>query len=275
MDRVNVLIFVLVSAVLGNIGASGQALRGIPASRSIAPQSSSSVIGYLPGREPDFFDILPPYPALDSMQDAADVTTLWQWQHPVSSRWQLANADEEMSHNRFSQAFGMEITGARTPLLVHLLDRVEQDVQGVAFDAKTFYNRPRPFQRFQLAHVCGTEKPPAHEVPLKGGSSYPSGHTSFGWATALILADVAPERAQQLLARGQEHGESRVICAVHYPSDVVAGQLVATAVVARLHADPEFNEDLDCARQEHAAVLKPGELLSPACQIRRTQLTSK
>jgi acid phosphatase (class A) len=159
--------------------------------------------------------------------------------------------------------------------LVYLLDRVEQDVQAVAFSAKTFYNRPRPFQRFQMEHVCGAEKAPAPEVPLKGGSPYPSGHTSFGWAVVLILAEVAPERAQSLLARGREYGESRIVCAVHYPSDVVGGQLVATEVVGRLHADAEFATDLGCAKQEHAATLKAGIQLGQVCQDRKAQLSKE
>ena len=153
-----------------------------------------------------------------------------------------------MSYNRFSQAFGTEINRTTVPLLIHLLDRVERDVQGLAFDAKSFYKRPHPFQRFQLAHVCGTDNPPVPEMPLKGGSFYLSGHTSFGWATVLIVADVGPEHARTLLARGREYGESRVGCGVHYPSDVVGGQLVATAVVARLHADTEFKKDLISAK---------------------------
>jgi acid phosphatase (class A) len=275
MREVRILTSILLVAVFGSISVFGQAPAEHQAPTSTPPQPSVRVVGYLDGREPGFLDILPPYPAFNSMQDEADITTLWKWQHPVDSRWQLANTDEEMSYNRFSQAFGMKIGGTTTPLLVHLLDRAERDVQSVAFNAKSFYNRPRPFQRFQLAHVCGTDKPPAQEVPLKGGSSYPSGHTSFGWATVLILADVAPEHAQQLLARGQEYGESRVVCAMHYPSDIVGGQLVATAVVTRLHADPEFEQDLDCVQQEHAVEAKPGSKLTSVCQRRETQLTSK
>ena len=71
----------------------------------------------------------------------------------------------------------------------------------------------------------------------------------------MILAEVAPERARQLLARGREYGESRIVCAVHYPSDVVSGQLVATAVVARLQANSDFAQDLSCAQQENAGCI--------------------
>lgn len=243
--------------------------------RATAPHESAArhITGYLAGKEPDFLDILPPYPAFDSIEDQMDVATLRQWQQPGdSARWRVANADVRISYDRFAESFGMDIDQARTPLLDHLLNRVERDVQAVTSSAKNFYNRPRPFQRFQMEHVCGAEKAPAPEVPLKGGSSYPSGHTSFGRSAVLVLAEVAPERAQQLLARGREYGESRVVCAVHYPSDVAGGELVATAVVTLLQANPEFREDLACAQQEHAAVLKPGTQLSPACQTRKAQL---
>jgi acid phosphatase (class A) len=273
--KVCTLVLVLLAAVLGGIRAFGQAPAEQATSKSAAPQPRARVTGYLAEREPDFLNILPPYPAFGSMHDEADVTTLWQWQHSETSRWQLASTDEEMSYNRFSQAFGTEINRATAPLLIHLLDRAERDVQGVAFDAKSFYNRPRPFQRFQLARVCGTENPPVPEVPLKGGSSYPSGHTSFGWATALILAEVAPERAQQLLARGSEYGESRVVCAMHYTSDVVGGQLVATAVVARLHSVPEFSRDLACAKEEYEAADQPNVQMSAECLTLKKELDSK
>jgi acid phosphatase (class A) len=220
--------------------------------------------------------MLPPYPIFNSMQDEADVATLRQWQQSDDSpRWKLANADVMMSYDHFAQAFATDINPVDTPLLVHLLDRVEQDVQAVAFSAKSFYDRPRPYQRFQMEHICGAEKAPAPEVPLKGGSSYPSGHTSFGWSAVLILAEVAPERAQPLLARGREYGESRIVCEVHYPSDVAAGQVIATAVVERLYSVPEFSRDLARAKQEYRSSVQPDSPVTSECRALEKKLNSK
>jgi acid phosphatase (class A) len=276
MKETHILTSVLVLGVLGTTSAFSQAPAQHPGSSPTSPQSHVKITGYLAGREPDFLSMLPPSPAFNSMQDEADVATLRQWQQPDDSpRWKLANDDVAMSYERFSQAFGMEINQGNTPLLIHLLNRVEQDVQSVAFSAKDFYNRPRPYQRFQMAHVCGTEHAPAPEVPLKGGSSYPSGHTSFGWSAVLILAEVAPERAQPLLARGREYGESRIVCAVHYLSDIVGGQLVATAVVARLHSVPQFSRDLACAKQEHRATIRPGAQILSECKASENEMNSK
>jgi acid phosphatase (class A) len=272
MKKNHAFLSALLFVAYGSIGAFGQVPADHSYSKSVSSQPRARVVGYLAGREPDFLSMLPPYPVFNSMQDEADVATLQQWQQPDDFlRWKLANTDVKMSYDRFAQAFGAEIATTNTPLLVHLLNRVEQDVQAVAFSAKNFYDRPRPYQRFQMEHVCGAEKAPAPEVPLKGGSSYPSGHTSFGWAAALILAEVAPEHAQTLLARGHEYGESRVVCGVHYPSDIVGGELVATAVVERLHGEPEFEKDLTCAKEEHSVTLHPREKLSSTCRRHEAQ----
>lgn len=83
--------------------------------------------------------------------------------------------------------------------------------------------------------------------------SYPSGHSSIGWAWALALAEIVPERADAILARGYDFGASRAICRAHWKSDVEAGRLVGAATVSRLHADPVFLAQLGEARKEIAA----------------------
>jgi hypothetical protein len=82
----------------------------------------------------------------------------------------------------------------------------------------------------------------------QAGQSYPSGHASIGWAWALVLADLAPDRAEAILARGRAFGESRAVCGVHFPSDIAAGQDIGGHVVTRLYAEPAFRADLERAR---------------------------
>ena len=55
-----------------------------------------------------------------------------------------------------------------------------------------------------------------------------------------------------VLKVGREGGESRVVCGVHFQSDVEAGRTLGSAMVARLHADPAFAADLAQARREIA-----------------------
>jgi acid phosphatase (class A) len=100
---------------------------------------------------------------------------------------------------------------------------------------------------------------PEDEEALRGNGSYPSGHAAIGWGWALILTELAPERGTELLARGRAFAESRMFCNVHWWSDVVEGQRMGAAAVARLHADPVFRAQLDQARGEVDALLASGE----------------
>jgi len=229
-------------------------------------QPGENAIGFLEKNESSYLLVIPPYPVIQSLEDEADVASVRQWkQFGDSPRWQLAKADAEVSYQRFAEAYGSKIDSATTPLLVHLLDRVEADLSVFLGSAKKSYNRPRPYQRFQMAQVCGFDSAPVAEASQKGGNSYPSGHATFGWSVALLLAEIAPERAQIILARAQEYGESRIVCGVHYPSDVHAGELLASAVVGRLNAVPEFRQGLSCAQQERAVALKSRDRLGPDC----------
>jgi acid phosphatase (class A) len=55
-----------------------------------------------------------------------------------------------------------------------------------------------------------------------------------------------------MLKRGFDFAESRVVCRVHWRSDVAAGRLMASAVYARLQSDPVFKAQRDLARAELA-----------------------
>ncbi|WP_230772482.1 phosphatase PAP2 family protein [Sphingomonas sp. Leaf4] len=79
---------------------------------------------------------------------------------------------------------------------------------------------------------------------------YPSGHTSWGTSVALVLAELRPDRADAILERGREYGNSRVICGAHSVSAVEAGRQAAAAIVAVLHGSSQFRGDLEAARRE-------------------------
>jgi len=79
--------------------------------------------------------------------------------------------------------------------------------------------------------------------------SYPSGHASFGWAAALVLAEINPARQTEILQRGYAFGKSRVICGAHWQSDVDNGQLMGAAVVAALHSNSQFAAALNAAKK--------------------------
>lgn len=97
-------------------------------------------------------------------------------------------------------------------------------------------------------------------------------HASIGWACALTLAEIAPDRANAILARGLAYGQSRVVCGVHWKSDVEAGRVVGASTVSRLRAGAVFAAQLSAARKEIAAARAAG-LKSPLDCPRKRKLS--
>ena len=122
------------------------------------------------------------------------------------------------------------------------------DAGWATFAAKDKYQHARPFM-LDGQPICTPDK----EQALRAQGSYPSGHTSVGWAWALVLAEASPDESETILARGRAFGESRLVCNVHWQSDVIEGRFIGAATVARLHAEPDFLADLAAAKAELAA----------------------
>lgn len=144
----------------------------------------------------------------------------------------------------FDCAVGARISPTTAPKTFALLETVARQAEGVYEPAKLRYPRPRPFLGNTLP-IC-TER----GERLSKSNSYPSGHAMVGWSAALVLSELVPARQREIQARGYDFGESRLVCGVHYGSDVEAGRLLAGALVARLHADADFTRQLSAARGE-------------------------
>lgn len=186
-------------------------------------------------------------------------------------RFTLAEKDFDLKFSSlmsdFSCALDAQITEEAAPYLSTLLRRSVSDIGLSTYAAKNYYHRTRPFQ--QNHESIGV---PKYQSDLEKDPSYPSGHTAIGWGLALILTEIMPDRADQLLARGRAFGESRMVVNHHWYSDVIWGRYMGAATVARLHADPTFRADMEAARAEVAAIRTKG--LAPAgdCKVEAAAL---
>lgn len=167
-----------------------------------------------------------------------------------------ANIDGNGVPMAFSDAFGIDITKEDTPELCKLIINMREDAGDLATRrAKVHYMRARPFSFFK-EETCL----PENQHALSTNGSYPSGHTAIGWATALVLAEINVDRQNEILKRGYEMGQSRVICGYHFQSDVDAARLVSSAVVACLHVYDTFMAQLKKAKEEFSKLKKAGKV---------------
>lgn len=73
---------------------------------------------------------------------------------------------------------------------------------------------------------------------------------SFGWAAALILAEINSARKTEILKRGYDFDQSRVFCGAHWQSDEDNGRIMGAAVVSALQSNKSFIDALNLAKDE-------------------------
>jgi hypothetical protein len=114
------------------------------------------------------------------------------------------------------------------------------------------YGDARPFQT--IAHILPIVGPDYFNAPadntvynrgpvmnLIDSPSFPSGHTTYGYMGSILLAVLVPERYQEMITRGAEYGNDRIILGSHYAMDVLGGRTLSTYDLAHLLAnDPAY-----------------------------------
>jgi len=211
--------------------------------------------GYLANSDyPDSLKLLPPPPAPGSVAFALDEDVARRtFAVRETARFAQALSDYTMTFphaaGTFSCALNAPVTEQDTPRLYQLLRRTLTDAGLTTLAAKEFYQRQRPFV-LNKQPICAPET----RAHLEKDGSYPSGHTTVGWAWALILTEISPDQADAILSRARSFGESRNVCNHHWFSDVDWGRTMGAVIVARLHASAEFQADLAAAKLELAAV---------------------
>ena len=151
----------------------------------------------------------------------------------------------------YSGVLGFEISEQNAPAIYRMLTLGLLTTDQAGKLPKNHYMRTRPYVFYNEPTIY-----PSDEAWLRTNGSYPSGHTILGWSAALLLTELAPDKADTIMARGYMYGQSRVIAGYHWQSDVDAARLVASAAVARLHADKRFVRLMKKARREYKRLSK-------------------
>jgi acid phosphatase (class A) len=170
----------------------------------------------------------------------------WDASHEDPTPWQAA--------------IGPEFDLKKLPATAKLLADVLNDQTVATSEAKDYFKRKFPVAAAMPGDTYAQwscddvdRKPEAR--PLR---SYPSGHATMGYTFGVVLAALIPNKAQAILTRSNDYAYSREVCGDHYHSDVVAGQVLGTALGTLLLHNEALKPELEAARQElqHAQIAK-------------------
>ena len=216
-----------------------------PVPTSTAPASKPPRTAYYV--DPTLLDLtafLPAPPAVGSTANNADLAEVHRVeQSRTASQAAIAKADEdEEDLFIYKNVFGPAFNAQALPLTSLLNDHIKNEQSVVGNILKKTFQRPRPYQIDPTLHpVCKVAT--THD-------SYPSGHGLTGYISAFVLVEIAPDKKEQILARADEYAHNRVVCGVHYQSDVEASRRVSYLVVGYMMATPRFQKELEQVREE-------------------------
>jgi acid phosphatase (class A) len=214
---------------------------------------------YLPGATADFVAIFEAPPSPDSLATRRELDELLALQNTrTPAEVAAARADRKTEIQRFYVALGFS-AGANPdlPLLHELAERVEDDTRPYVRAAKEKFRRLRPYEIEPRMEPCIDH--------VRGDLSYPSGHANYGYVMADLLREMVPERDRQLIARADEFARQRMVCGVHFASDIEAGRLGASWLMPKINGSAEYRKDANAAMAELRAALKlPPRVLPPS-----------
>ena len=202
---------------------------------------------YVTARDVDLLKLLPAPPPNDSPQTESELAQLLAIQATRTPAMEArCNADSVIDVWRFSETFGAKFTKEALPKLTSFFGRVVASVGPVIDPAKDTWKRQRPHQQSDLV------KP---SVSLSKSASYPSTSSAGAMLMAIVLANMVPEKRTEIMARGWEIGNNRIVGGIHFPSDVEAGRVSGTLIALSLMGRDDFKADFEAAKAELLAAL--------------------
>jgi acid phosphatase (class A) len=186
---------------------------------------------YIEPSQVDLDHLLAPPPALGSPEETKDLAAVVEAEKDRDATAAVeAEEDHARTVFRFADVMGPNFTPQNQ----------------VVKATKAYFARPRPFV------VDANLTPMVYPKPTP---SYPSGHTTFAYVMAILLANMVPEKAIPIFNRAADYGYNRVVAGAHFPTDVEAGRIAGTVIDSVFFHEPRFRTDFLRARTEVRQVL--------------------
>jgi acid phosphatase (class A) len=200
----------------------------------ISPELSDAVV------------LITPPPALESKKMSKDVAEIYAL-HRSATPQEVEKANWDNQHENIyaiGMVLGDKFKPENLPATASLWADVDNDQGIVVSAAKKFFQHPRPYDLDLNIHsICGSK-------PGGAKNSYPSGHGTVGYLSALLLSMMVPEKEDLIRARADEYAHNRVVCGDHYAADLPASKEAAELIMGNIIGNPRFQREFAAAKAE-------------------------
>lgn len=197
-----------------------------------------------------FLERIPVAPTTGGAEDQSDLVNTLAMQATMSDALQAdINRLADFNVFTFSDVLGTEFNAEDYPKTAKFIKKLFRTIEAPKNYIKDHYKRTRPY----LAHPKLVQN---FFTKPHGGYSYPSGHTTRSWATALVLGELSPPDKDLFILQAVKIGNSRILGGMHYQSDIIGGRAFAQLIVEELLKNKKFVADLEELKKEEWAAQK-------------------
>ncbi len=185
---------------------------------------------------------LPDPPASGSLAEATDrlvVRLAMQFRTTEQVRWAQEVDEARIWVN--AAVLGPGFAPEKLPTCAAFFDRLRTEVYLASREPKKRFNRPRPHQADPVIQV-----PP----PIPGSPGFPSGHAVQIYSWLNVLSELFPDRRTDLETFADRLSWARIILGVHYPTDLVAGRILADQLLKAYRETTDWKAGIEACQKE-------------------------
>lgn len=213
---------------------------------AVTPAFAISEKPYMAVNDVDFANLIPPPPTEASPVGKLDDQFILAQQKNMTPE-KMADIQRDFAQDVFvvgQPVLGMNFSKEKLPITDAFFAKVVKEAGVGVGPLKQKYKKIRPFQYDKNIHT------PENIASKSMGPTYPSGHSTTGAISAILLSMMVPEKRDALYERGWEYGINRVISGAAYPSDWDAAHMIAELAIFQMMKNPDFQSDFQAVKAE-------------------------
>jgi hypothetical protein len=189
-----------------------------------------------------FFEEFAYTPYNDFFNTTEEITQIIKVQRDAerNPKWNDIKKFNELCDGDLTKTLRVSLKKLQIPFddnYIEYLSQLSMDLGGLIMQLKNHYQRPRPYQ------IAYYSNQPLHPYETISGNTpaYPSGHATQGRFLTKVIASHYPNKRIELSKLSEQMSNSRIVMGLHYPSDNLFGEQIASKLLEQKEIKDAYN----------------------------------